>query len=125
MSGTRSFDTTIWRVAGDPLIPGAGGGPLAGLTVAVKDLITVAGQAVGAGNPGWLDGRHPEPASAPVVVSLLSAGASVRGIAQTDEFAYSLSGANAHYGTPPNPAAPDRVSGGSTRAGQRGRARPG
>jgi len=108
------LDTTIWRVAGDPLIPGPPGGPLAGLTVAVKDLIAVAGQAVGAGNPVWLADRHPEPASAPVLVSLLSAGASVRGIARTDEFAYSLAGANAHYGTPPNPAAPDRVSGGST-----------
>jgi len=31
------LDTTIWRVAGDPLIPGAGG-PLAGLTVAVKEM---------------------------------------------------------------------------------------
>jgi hypothetical protein len=32
------LDTTIWRVAGDPLIPGAAGGPLAGLTVAVKEM---------------------------------------------------------------------------------------
>ncbi len=36
------------------------------------------------------------------------------GIAQTDELAYSLSGANVHYGTPPNPAAPDLVTGGSS-----------
>lgn len=37
-----------------------------------------------------------------------------RGIAQTDEFAYSLAGANDHYGTPPNPAAPGRLPGGSS-----------
>ncbi len=38
----------------------------------------------------------------------------MRGIARTDEFAYSLAGTNAHYGTPPNPKAPLRISGGST-----------
>jgi amidase len=32
----------------------------------------------------------------------------------TDEMAYSLTGENVHYGTPVNPAAPDRVPGGSS-----------
>ncbi|MFC6345490.1 amidase family protein, partial [Nocardioides hankookensis] len=45
---------------------------------------------------------------------LLEAGASGRGIARTDEFADSRAGTNAHYGTPPNPKAPLRISGGST-----------
>lgn len=36
------------------------------------------------------------------------------GISRTDEFAYSLAGTNAHYGTPPNPQAPGRISGGSS-----------
>ena len=31
-----------------------------------------------------------------------------------DELAYSLNGENAHYGTPPNPACPDRLPGGSS-----------
>ena len=31
-----------------------------------------------------------------------------------DEMAYSIDGENAHYGTPPNPAAPGRIPGGST-----------
>ena len=31
-----------------------------------------------------------------------------------DELAYSLNGENMHYGTPVNPAAPDRVPGGSS-----------
>ena len=36
--------------------------------------------------------------------ALLDAGADVRGIARTDEFAYSIAGRNPHYGTPPNAA---------------------
>jgi Asp-tRNA(Asn)/Glu-tRNA(Gln) amidotransferase A subunit family amidase len=38
----------------------------------------------------------------------------VTGIARTDEFAYSIAGANPHYGTPPNPAVPGRLPGGSS-----------
>lgn len=38
----------------------------------------------------------------------------MRGIARTDEFAYSITGTNAHYGTPPNPRAPGRLPGGSS-----------
>ena len=49
-----------------------------------------------------------------MVETLVEAGASVRGIARTDEFAYSLAGTNAHHGTPPNPRAPGRVPGGSS-----------
>ena len=45
---------------------------------------------------------------------LLDAGATVIGKAHTDEFAWSLSGTNHHYGTPRNPAAPGRVPGGSS-----------
>ncbi|MGY2079577.1 AtzH-like domain-containing protein [Modestobacter sp. SYSU DS0657] len=109
-----ALDTRIWRVVGDPLVPPAGEGPLTGQTVAVKDLYAVAGHPVGAGNPAWLAEAPPEPAHATAVARLLDAGAAVRGIARTDEFAYSLAGANAHSGTPPNPAAPHRLPGGST-----------
>ncbi|WAL68855.1 amidase [Amycolatopsis cynarae] len=109
-----ALDTSVWRVAGDPLLSGAPDGPLRGSRVAVKDLFAVAGHPLGAGNPTWLAGRKPEPESAPVVSALLAAGADLAGIARTDEFAYSLAGANAHYGSPPNPAAPGAVSGGST-----------
>ncbi|WP_278259842.1 amidase family protein [Nocardioides convexus] len=87
---------------------------MAGESVAVKDLYDVAGLSVGAGNPARLAATTPAEADAPVVAALLAAGASLRGITQTDEFAYSLAGTNAHYGTPPNPAAPGRISGGSS-----------
>src|SRR3954470_20507980 len=96
----------IWRVVGDPLVPGATEGPLAGLTVAVKDVVAVAGFAVGAGVPAWLAGAEPEPRHAVALQRLLGAGASVAGIARTDQLAYSLAGTNEHYEAPPNPAVP-------------------
>ncbi|MGK2874908.1 MAG: AtzH-like domain-containing protein [Nocardioides sp.] len=110
-----ALDTRIWRLVGDPLVPGADpDAALSGESVAVKDLFAVAGQRIGAGNPEWLSHAEVEPEHAAAVAALLDAGASVRGIARTDEFAYSLAGANAHYGTPPNPKAPYRLPGGSS-----------
>ncbi len=113
-SSPAAVDARVWRVVGDPLVPPSGSGPLTGQTVAVKDLYAVAGHPVGAGNPARLAAAAPEPAHATAVARLLDAGAAVRGIARTDEFAYSLAGTNAHSGTPPNPAAPHRVPGGSS-----------
>ena len=113
-TGVRAIDPTIWRVVGTPLIAATRPGPLSGMGVAVKDLYAVAGQRVGAGNPAYLAESPVQEHSAPAVQRLLDAGADVIGIAQTDEFAYSLAGANAHYGTPPNPRAPGRVPGGSS-----------
>ncbi|WP_110182103.1 AtzH-like domain-containing protein [Nocardioides solisilvae] len=109
-----ALDTRVWRVVGDPLVPGAGSGPLAGETLAVKDLYAVAGHRVGAGNPTWLAQAPVESEHATVVGRLLAAGADVRGLARTDELAWSLAGTNAHSGTPPNPRAPGRIPGGSS-----------
>jgi amidase len=106
--------TATWRVVGSPLVAGASSGSLVGQTVAVKDLFEVAGFAVGAGVPAYLAEQGPAAGTAPAVEALLSAGASVTGIAQTDEFAYSIAGRNVHYGTPPNPAVPGAVPGGSS-----------
>jgi Asp-tRNA(Asn)/Glu-tRNA(Gln) amidotransferase A subunit family amidase len=107
-------DPTVWRETGDPLLPATGTGPLTGRSVAVKDLFTLSGFRVGAGNEEWLAERSPETTTAPAVAALLAAGAVVAGITRTDEFAYSLAGTNAHYGTPPNPKAAGRISGGSS-----------
>lgn len=109
-----TWDERVWQLRGDPLLHGALDGPLAGESVAVKDVYDVAGLSVGAGNPARLAATTPADADAPVVAALLAAGASLRGITQTDEFAYSLAGTNAHHGSPPNPAAPGRISGGSS-----------
>ncbi len=97
----------------DPVTAG-GSGRLAGRSVAVKDVIDVAGVKTGAGNPAFLDAASPAVEHAGAVAALLGAGAVAVGKAHTDEFAYSLSGTNFHYGTPLNAAAPGRVPGGSS-----------
>jgi amidase len=102
------------RIGPETLATGAPDGPLTGVTVAVKDMIDVAGVTTGAGNPDWLAAHEPAPRHAPAVQLLLDAGATVIGKAHTDEFAWSLYGTNHHYGTPRNPAAPGRVPGGSS-----------
>ena len=95
-------------------VQGAAAGPLAGMTFAVKDLIDVAGIPTGGGNPDW-PRHHPTPARhAWVVQTLLDAGASVIGKTVTDEVSLGILGENAHDGTPPNPAAPGHVPGGSS-----------
>ncbi|MFI6424396.1 amidase family protein [Promicromonospora sp. NPDC050880] len=111
-----TLDPSVWRVRPEPgpLVRPTGSGLLDGETVAVKDLFAVAGQRIGAGNPAWLAAAPVEERHADAVGRLLDAGAALAGIARTEEFAYSLTGANAHYGTPPNPRAPGRISGGST-----------
>lgn len=114
VGGGEEVDPTVWRVVGDPLVAGADDGPLRGESVAVKDLFAVAGHRVGAGVPAWLAQQRPAAEHADAVRLLLDAGAHVRGIARTDELAYSLAGRNPHHGTPPNPAVPDGLPGGSS-----------
>lgn len=134
MVAPPAFDRRVWRMLGAPLVPaaatdaretdaretGAKGAepkdqaPLAGHTVAVKDLFAVTGQRIGAGSPAYLAEAEVQDENAPVIEQLLEAGAEVTGLAATDEFAYSLAGTNTHYGTPPNPRAPQRISGGSS-----------
>jgi amidase len=95
-------------------VRGAATGILAGLTFTVKDLIDVAGVATGGGNPDW-ESAHPAPARhAWIVERLLRSGASVIGKTATDEVSLGILGENAFTGTPLNPAAPERVPGGSS-----------
>lgn len=109
-----AVNTAVWRVVGAPLVAGIPAGVLSGETVAVKDLYDVEGFAVGAGIPAYLASSAPATGTSPAVAALLAAGADVLGIAQTDEFAYSIAGRNPHYGTPPNPAVLGGVPGGSS-----------
>ncbi len=95
-------------------LPGNPAGPLAGLTFAAKDIYDIAGHVTGCGNPDWLASHPPAPRTATAVQDLLDAGATLVGKTLTDELAFSLHGENAHYGTPVNSAAPDRVPGGSS-----------
>jgi amidase len=95
-------------------VRGAASGPLAGLTCAVKDIYDIAGGRTGFGCPDWLRTHAPAARTAPAVQLLLDAGAHVVGKAHTEEMAWSLTGENAHYGTPVNVNAPGRVPGGSS-----------
>lgn len=95
-------------------IDGAPSGPLAGLSFAAKDLFDVAGQVTGCGSPDWALSHPPASRSAAVIELLLSAGARLMGKTVTDEISLGLLGRNRHVGTPINPRAPDRYTGGSS-----------
>lgn len=95
-------------------VPGAARGPLAGLTFAVKDLFDVAGYPTGGGSPALLARSGIRTRTAPAVRRLLDAGARFVGKTHMDEFAFSMTGRNAHFGTPVNGGAPDRIPGGSS-----------
>lgn len=101
-------------VAGAAQDGGTAVAPLAGVTLAVKDVIDVAGRVTGAGNPDLAATRAPADRSAPAVDALVAAGATVVGKTVTDELAYSLGGDNPHFALPINVAASGRSTGGSS-----------
>lgn len=88
-------------------------GALAGVPLAVKDLIDVAGTPTRAGS--W--SRRDAPAAradAPAVRRLRLAGAAVVGKTALHELAFGVSGVNAFEGTPRNPHDRIRIPGGSS-----------
>lgn len=95
-------------------VDGTAHGPLQSLSFGVKDIFDVAGYRTGCGNPVKLAESPVARDHAPPVAALLAAGALFVGKTHTEELAWSLYGTNAHFGTPLNPAAPDRVPGGSS-----------
>jgi amidase len=98
----------------DAPIVGAQAGPLAGLTAVVKDMYDIAGSRTGGGSPDWLAAHKPASQHASAVAKILAAGATITGKTICDEFFYSVSGVNSHYGTPPNIRAAGRIPGGSS-----------
>jgi amidase len=95
-------------------LKGAASGPLAGLSAVVKDMYDNAGERTGCGSPEWLATHPPAARNCPPVQKILDAGATIIGKTVCDEYFYSVSGANAHYGTPVNVRAPGRLPGGSS-----------
>ena len=95
-------------------VPHKMAGSLANLNFAVKDIFDVAGYPTGCGSPEKMKDAVRATAHAPAVRNLLEAGAAFIGKTHTAELAFSLDGRNEHFGTPINPAAPDRVPGGSS-----------
>ena len=87
-------------------------GPLAGVPVGIKDVLTMKGSPTTAGSL-ILKGYMP-PYDATAVTRLEAAGAVLLGKLNCDEFAMGSSNENSAYGPVPNPRALDRVPGGSS-----------
>ncbi|GAA4413696.1 Asp-tRNA(Asn)/Glu-tRNA(Gln) amidotransferase subunit GatA [Actinokineospora soli] len=85
--------------------------PLAGVPIAVKDVLTMQGAPTTCGSK-ILDGWHP-PYDSTVVTKLLAAGMVVLGKTNMDEFAMGSSTENSAYGPTRNPWDLDRIPGGS------------
>ncbi|HLH50228.1 MAG TPA: amidase, partial [Roseiarcus sp.] len=77
-------------------------GPLAGMPVAVKDIIDIVGLPTKAGSPTRA-AAPPAAADAPVVARLRAAGAIIVGKTHTVEYAFGGWGSNETTGTPLNP----------------------
>jgi aspartyl-tRNA(Asn)/glutamyl-tRNA(Gln) amidotransferase subunit A len=85
---------------------------LEGVPLGVKDLYDTAGVRTTYGSRIFAE--HVPDVDAEAVRRVKAAGAVVVGKTTTHEFAWGLSGVNAVFGTPVNPAHPDRVPGGSS-----------
>ena len=90
----------------------AGTGLLAGVPIAVKDLMQVAGMPLSGG--GKALGRQVATRDAEIIARMKRAGAIVVGLTNLHEFAYGITSDNAHFGRVVNPAAPTRIPGGSS-----------
>ena len=87
-------------------------GPLTATTLAVKDIIDVAGTPTTQGSR--LYGHEPALRTAPSVAALEGAGAHVVAKVNMHEFAYGVSSANPHFGAVRNPTHPRHTPGGSS-----------
>ena len=105
LADARSVDATV-AAGGDP-------GLLAGVPVAVKDLLDVSGTVTLAGSRSRV-GDAPAAADATAVARLRAAGALVVGSTNMDELAYGFTTENSHFGTTRNPHDAERVAGGSS-----------
>ncbi len=87
-------------------------GRLAGMAIAVKDLIDTAGLRTTYGSQLFAD--HVPAHDAPIVAQLRAAGATIVGKTNLNEFAFGVSGYNPHFGMVTSPRDPTRTAGGSS-----------
>ena len=91
---------------------GTPAGLLAGVPIAVKDLVDVAGvPSTGGGHPRFA--RTPRE-DAPLVARIRAAGGIIVGKTNLHEFAYGVTNVNRHHGATRNPWALDGIPGGSS-----------
>ncbi len=93
-------------------IQGENDGPLADVTIAIKDNMSTAGVRTTCGSA--MLAEYVPPYNATVVDRVLEAGATIVGKANMDEFAMGGTNETSAFGPVENPAAPGRVPGGSS-----------
>src|SRR5215831_15716083 len=96
----------------EALARGEDPGPLAGVPVAVKDVIVTKDVTTTCGSR--LLAKWVPPYGATAIIQLEAAGGVILGKTNCDEFAMGSSNENSAFGPVRNPVAPDRVSGGSS-----------
>jgi Asp-tRNA(Asn)/Glu-tRNA(Gln) amidotransferase A subunit family amidase len=107
----RRPDLNAFTWLPDAVAP-AGRGLLAGVPVAVKDLMQVQGMPLTGGSKAL--GRAQATRDAEIVARLKRAGAVVVGLTNLHELAYGVTSDNPHFGRVVNPVAPARIPGGSS-----------
>ena len=99
-------------MAADKALASGSAGPLAGIPIAIKDLMAMRGYAMTGGSR--VLNEAPSSIDAEVVGRLRAAGAVILGAANLHELAYGVTSENPHFGAVRNPRRPEHMAGGSS-----------
>jgi aspartyl-tRNA(Asn)/glutamyl-tRNA(Gln) amidotransferase subunit A len=99
-------------MAADKALASGSAGPLAGIPIAIKDLMAMRGYAMTGGSR--VLNEAPSSIDAEVVGRLRAAGAVILGAANLHELAYGVTSENPHFGAVRNPRHPEHMAGGSS-----------